>query len=78
MKKIPMVILAVVLIATTVMERKKFRSVQERARRILYPGDLKEMSGILAALRSHKDSESQTLARQLEERLLIRGHRRHR
>ncbi len=75
MKKIPMVILAATLIAITVMEWKKLRTVQERARRILYPGDSREMLKILTELRSHRDPESQALASQLEERLKIRGHR---
>ena len=75
MKKIPMAMLVVGLIAITVMERKKAKAVQERARRILYPGDTQEMVNILAELRLHKDPESQTLASQIEERLEIRGHR---
>lgn len=75
MKKIPMVILAATLIAITVMEWKQLRTVQERARRILYPGDSREMLKILTELRSHRDPESQALAIQLEERLKIRGHR---
>ncbi len=53
MKKIPMAILAVALIAITVMERKKARAVQTKACRILYPGDYQEMANILAELRSH-------------------------
>ncbi len=75
MKKIPMAMLVVALIAITVMERKKAKAVQERARRAMYPGDTQEMADVLAELRSHKDPESQTLAGQLEERLKIRGHR---
>ena len=78
MKKIPMVILAATLIAITVMEWKKLRTVQERARRILYPGDSREMLKILTELRSHGDPESQTLARQLEDRLQSQGHRQRR
>ena len=78
MKKIPMVMLAVALLATTVMERKKVRAVQAKARRILYPGYSQEMAGILAELRSHKDPESQTLAVQLENHLQGRGHRQRR
>jgi len=75
MKKIPMAMLVITLIAITVMERKKAKAVQERARRILYPGDTQEMANILAELQPHKDPESQTLAGQMEERLKIRGHR---
>ncbi len=78
MKKIPMGMLVIALIAITVMERKKARAVQERARRILYPGETQEMAEIWTDLRSHKDSESQTLASQIEERLKIRGHRQRR
>ncbi len=75
MKKIPLAMLAVALIAITVMERKKAKAVQERARRAMYPGDTQEMANVLDELRSHRDPESQTLAGQLEERLRIRGHR---
>ena len=75
MKKIPMAMLAVALIAITVIERKKTRAVQSRARRILFPGDPQEMANILAELKPHKDPESQALVGQLEERLQIRGHR---
>ncbi len=78
MKKIPMAMLAITLIAITVMERKKAKGVQERARRILYPGDTQEMANVLAELRSHKDPESLTLVRQLEDRLQVRGHRQRR
>ncbi len=78
MKKIPMAMLAVALIAITVMERKKAKAVQERARRAMYPGDTQEMANVLAELRSHRDPESQTLAGQLEKRLKIRGHRQRR
>ena len=74
MKKIPIVILAATLIAVTVVERKKVRELQARARRILYPGDPQEMAGILTELRSHGDPESQTLVEQLEDRLQRRGH----
>ncbi len=73
MKKIPRVILAATLIAITVRERKKARALQKRARRILYPGNPKEMAEILAELGSHQDPESQTLAGQLEDRLQKRG-----
>ena len=76
MKKIPMAMLAVALIAITVMERKKAKAVQEKARRALYPGDTQEMAVILTELKSQGDIESQTLARQLEDRLQLRGHRR--
>ncbi len=76
MKKIPMAMLGVALIAVTVMERKKAKAVQEKARRAFYPGDTKEMAEILTELKSHWDPESQTLARQLEDRLQLRGHRR--
>ena len=75
MKKIPLAMLAVALIAITVIEGKKAKAVQDRARRALYPGDTQEMADVLAELRSHRDPESQTLASQLEERLKIRGHR---
>jgi len=75
MKKIPMAMSGITLIAITIRERKKVRDVQTKARRILYPGDSQEMAGILAELRSHKDPESQTLVSQLEERLKLRGHR---
>jgi len=75
MKNIPMAMLAVALIAITVMERKKAKAVQERARRAMYPADTQEMADVLAKLRLHRDPESQTLASQLEERLKIRGHR---
>ena len=75
MKKIPMAMLLITLIAITVMERKKAKAVQERARRALYPGETQEMAEILTELRSHRDPESQILAGQLEERLKIRGHR---
>ena len=75
MKNIPMAMLVIALIAITVMERKKAKAVQERARRAMYPGDTQEMAEILTELKSHKDPESQALARQIEERLKIRGHR---
>jgi len=75
MKKIPMAMLVVALIAITVMERRKAKVVQEKARRTLYPGDTQEMAEILTELKSHGDPESQTLARQLEDRLQKRGHR---
>jgi hypothetical protein len=75
MKKIPMAMLVVALIAITVMERKKAKAVQEKARSALYPGDPQEMAEILTELKSHRDPESQTLARQLEDRLQVRGHR---
>ena len=78
MKKIPMAILGVALIAITVMERKKTKAVQEKARRALYPGDTQEMAEILTELKSQGDTESQTLARQLEDRLQVRGHRQRR
>ena len=67
MKNIPMAMLVVALIAITVIERKNARAVQAKARRILYPGDTQEMANILAELRSYRDSESQTLAGQLQE-----------
>jgi len=76
MKKIPMAMLGVSLIAITVMERRKAKAVQENARRALYPGDTQEMAEILTELKSHRDPESQTLAGQLEDRLQLRGHRR--
>ena len=75
MKKIPMAMLVIALIAFTFIERKNARAVQAKARRILYPGDTQEMANVLAELRLHKDPESQDLASQLEERLKIRGHR---
>ena len=73
-----MAMLVIALIAITVMERKKAKAVQERARRAMYPGDTQEMAEILTELKSHKDPESQALAGQLEERLNIRGHRQRR
>ncbi len=75
MKKIPMALLVIALIAITFIDRKNARAVQARARRILYPGDTQEMANILAELRLRRDPESQTLAGQLQERLKIRGHR---
>ena len=75
MKKIPMAMLAVALIAITVMEKKKAKAVHAKARRALYPGDPQEMAEILTELKSHWDPESQLLAGQLEDRLQIRGHR---
>ena len=78
MKKIPMALLVIALIAITVIERKKAKAVQERARRALYPGETQEMAEILTELKSHGDTESQALANQLEERLRIRGHRQRR
>ncbi len=78
MKKIPMAILVVALIAITFIDRKKARAVHSRAHRILYPGDTQEMANILAELKLHKDPESQILTGQLEERLKIRGHRQRR
>ena len=75
MKKIPMAMLAVALIAITIRERKNANAVQEKARRVLYPGETQEMAEILTELKSHGDPESQTLARQLEDRLQKRGHR---
>ena len=75
MKKIPMAMLAVALIAITIRERKNAKAVQEKARRVLYPGETQEMAEILTELKSHWDPESQTLARQLEDRLQKRGHR---
>ena len=75
MKKIPMAMLAVALIAITIRERKNAKAVQEKARRVLYPGETPEMAEILTELKSHGDPESQTLARQLEDRLQKRGHR---
>ena len=76
MKKIPMAMLSVALIAIMIRERKNAKAVQEKARRVLYPGDTQEMAEILTELKSHRDPESQTLARQLEDRLQLRGHRR--
>ena len=73
MKKIPMAMLGGALIAITVMERKKTKAVQEKARRALYPGDTQEMEEILTELKSHGDPEFQTLARQLQDRLENRG-----
>ena len=70
-----MAMLAVALIAITVIERKKTKAVQEKARRALYPGDLREMVGVLTELKSHWDPESQTLAKQIEAHLQKRGHR---
>ena len=78
MKKIPLVMLVVALIAITFIDRKNARAVQAKARRILHPADTQEMANVLAELRSHRDPESQTLASQLEERLKIRGHRQRR
>ncbi len=78
MKKIPMAMLALTLIAITIREMKNARTVQAKARRILYPGDTQEMANILAELKLHKDPESQILTGQLEERLKIRGHRQRR
>ena len=78
MKKIPIAILVVAIIAITFIDRKNARAVQAKARRILYPGDTQEMANVLAELRSHRDPESQTLAGQLEDRLRIRGHRQRR
>jgi len=75
MKKIPMAMLVVALTAITISERKNGKAVQEKARRVLYPGDTQEMVEILTELKSHGDTESQSLARQLEDRLQIRGHR---
>ena len=75
MKKIPMALLVIALIAITFIDRKNARTVQAKARRILYPGDTQKMANVLAELRSHKDPESQTLASQLEERLKIRSRR---
>jgi len=75
MKQLLMAILAVGFIATTAMEWKKTRAVQERARLILYPGNVQEILEVLTALRSHRDPESQALVRQLEDRLQRRGHR---
>jgi len=75
MKKIPMAMLSVALIAIMIRERKNAKAVQEKARRALYPGDTQEMAEILTELKSHGDPESQTLARQLEDRLQIRGQR---
>jgi len=43
MKKIPMAMLAVALIAITIRERKNAKAVQEKARRVLYPGETQEM-----------------------------------
>ncbi len=63
MKNIPMAMLLVALIAITVMERRKAKAVQEKARRILYPGDTQEMVEILTELKFHGDTESQSLAR---------------
>ena len=78
MKKIPMAMLLVALIAVTVMERRKAKVVQEKARRALFPGETQEMAEILTELKSHGDPESQILARQLEDRLQVRGHRQRR
>ena len=75
MKKIPMALLVIALIAITFIERKNARAVQAKARRILNPGDTQEMANVLAELRLHRDPESQTLAGQIEERLKIRSHR---
>jgi len=75
MKKIPMALLVIALIAITFIERKNARAVQAKARRILNPGDTQEMANVLAELRLHRDPESQTLAGQIEERLKIRGRR---
>ena len=77
MKKIPVVLLAATLIAIMFKEKKKVRALHSRANRILYPGNPQEMAQILVELRSRQDSESQTLAGQLEDRLQRRGYRRH-
>ncbi len=78
MKKIPLVMLVVALIAITFIDRKNARAVQAKARRILYPGDTQKMVNVLAELKPHRDPESQALAGQLEDRLKIRGHRQRR
>ncbi len=70
-----MAMLAVALIAITIRERKNAKAVQEKARRVLYPGETQEMAEISTELKSHGDPETQTLARQLEDRLQKRGHR---
>ncbi len=44
MKKIPLVMLVVALIAITFIDRKNARAVQAKARSILYPGDTQEMA----------------------------------
>ncbi|MCZ6866413.1 MAG: hypothetical protein O7E55_03655 [Chloroflexi bacterium] len=77
MKKIPVVLLAATLIAIMFKEKKKVRALHSRANRILYPGNPQEMAQILVELRSRQDSESQTLAGQLEDRLQRRGYRQH-
>ena len=73
-----MAMLAVGFIATAAVEWKKLRTVQGRARRILYPGDSREMIELLTELKSHGDPDSQTLARQLQDRLQRQGHRQRR
>ena len=78
MKKFLMAMLAVGFIAVAAVEWKKLRTVQDRARRILYPGDSREMIEILTELRSHGDPDFQTLAGQIEDRLQRRGHRQRR
>ena len=78
LKKFLMGMLAVGFITTAAVEWKKLRKVHDRARRILCPGDSREMTEVLSDLRSHGDPESQTLARQLEGRLRRRGQRQRR
>ena len=78
MKKFLMAMFAVGFIATAAVEWKKLRTVQERARRILYPVDSREMIEILTELKSHGDPDSQTLTGQLEDRLQRQGHRQRR
>jgi hypothetical protein len=46
-----MAMLGVALIAITVIERKEAKGAQEKARRILYPGEIQEMEEILTDLR---------------------------
>jgi hypothetical protein len=63
------------MIAACAREWKNIRQVQRKARDLLYPGSPTEMAEVLRELRSHNDDESQSLARQLEERLKIKDRR---
>jgi hypothetical protein len=63
------------LIAATGLEWWKIQETQRRARRMLYPGNPREMTAVLTELKGYPDRESQALARQLEDYLKSRDRR---
>jgi hypothetical protein len=75
LKKVIKALIVGGLIATTALEWRRIQETQRRARRILYPGNPREMAEVLTELRRYRDRESQILARQLEDHLRRRDRR---